>query len=125
MQHALEGRGTLQHWPEGDVLQHLQVRKQRVLLKHNATIARDTCHRLAVKQHLAPCRVLGAEDQPQERGLATTGWPYHREQLPSPKVQTKVVENNGAPGMPVAVLGVAHLHALEADAISVGGPRSS
>ena len=51
VQHPLQHGRALQQGPEGNVLQHPEVRKQGVLLEHNAAVAADPGHGLAIDQH--------------------------------------------------------------------------
>ena len=69
---------------ERDVLLHVQVREQRVVLEDRVDVAlvrRGLGHVLTIEEDLAFRRTLEASDHPEGRGLPTTGRTEHREEL--------------------------------------------
>jgi hypothetical protein len=70
--------------PEGDVLHHRHVRKQRVALEHHAGVAvpgRQKGHILAADARRAAARLDEAGDHAQGGGLAAAGRPEQHDEL--------------------------------------------
>jgi hypothetical protein len=81
--------------PVGDVVQHGQVREQRVLLEDgvDVTPVRGRAHRVgSADQDLALVRLLEAGDQPQRRGLAAARRPQERQELALADLQVDGVD---------------------------------
>jgi hypothetical protein len=79
---------------EGHILEHRQMRKQGVILKHHADTAllsRQTeirrGHRRSVEPDLPCAQALETGNQPQYRSLAATGWPQQTADLPFCQLQ--------------------------------------
>jgi hypothetical protein len=63
--------------PIGDVLEHRQMREERVVLEHHhcaATLRRDLVHAAALDADLAGVRLHEAGDQAKQGGLAAAAW---------------------------------------------------
>ena len=77
---------------ERDVLGDVHVRKQRVILEHEADIAlfrRQRLHRLAVEQNMPGGGPLEAAQHHQRGGLARPGRAEQRKKLPAPDPQVQ------------------------------------
>jgi hypothetical protein len=75
---------TLDHQPVGDVVEHVQMREQRVVLEDGvdvAAIGRNAFGAFAENGDRARCRLLEAGDQTQAGGLAGTRRSKHGEEL--------------------------------------------
>ena len=62
--------------PEGDILVHIKVRKQRILLENGVDLSlvrRDIIDPLAVKKHIAACGLYKTADDPERGGLTAAG----------------------------------------------------
>jgi len=78
---AFPGRHAAQHESEGDILEHGQVRHERVLLIHHAAFGAGPLDGLAKDLCLTACgRMVWPQtgDDPQHGGLAATGRTDHR-----------------------------------------------
>ena len=83
--------------PEGDVLEHRHVAKERVMLKDETDLAlahADRARVLAMKPHLAGVRRFQPRDYSQQRGLARARQPQQRYQLAGFDVQVDIVNRN-------------------------------
>lgn len=81
----------------GDVLEHAEVREERVVLEHRADVAverRAQRHVPAGQLHGAGTGLLEPGDQPQHGGLARAGGAEHREELAVVDVQGEVVHGD-------------------------------
>ena len=81
---------------EGHVLEHVQVREQRILLEHRvhrALVGRHTGDILALEQNFAGIRLQKACDQPQGRGLAAAGRTQQRNELFVMDIEIQSVQN--------------------------------
>ena len=80
--------------PVGDVLEHRQVREERVGLEDRVDVAlvrRPRAHVLAAEQERALVGVLEPGDQAQGRRLAAAGRTEQREKLTVPDAEAEVV----------------------------------
>ena len=82
----LARRQPLHPQPEPDVVDHVHVRKQSVVLKHGVDVApvrgvhrRRTAH----SEDVAARRPLESGNHPQARGLAASARPKQRDELPA------------------------------------------
>ena len=69
---------------KGNVVKHIQVRKQRIALKHRVDlppVGRLVVHTLSVKQHIAGGGRKEAANDPQHGGLSATGRAKQREKF--------------------------------------------
>ena len=81
---ALGLADALDHQAVGDVVEHVQMREERVVLEDRVDVApvgRDALGALAENLDAAGCRLLEAGDQAQAGGLARAGWSEHGEEL--------------------------------------------
>ena len=88
----------LQIQAEGDVVVHVQVVEQGVLLEHRvdaALVGGDARHVLALEQHLAGGGHFKPADDAQQRGLAAAGGPQQRDKFALADVQVDVVQHLG------------------------------
>src|SRR5690606_23610932 len=101
LQHALDAlrNGRLRHpfllQPEGDVLLHRHVRKQRVGLEHHvygSAIGRHGLQVLSLKHDASRRGSFEAAQHPQQRGLATARRPEQHEELTLIDRQRKIVD---------------------------------
>ena len=86
----------LQVQAKGDVVVYVQVRKQRVFLKHGvhaAAIRRHGGDVLAVKDHLPGVGRFKAADDAQHRGLSAAGRPQQRDKLAAANVHIDIVKH--------------------------------
>jgi hypothetical protein len=77
------GHGTALQ-AERDVVAHVEVGEQRVVLEHHvhrALVRRGIGHVAAAQEDATAGRQLEAADHPKRRGLATAGRPEQREEL--------------------------------------------
>ena len=80
--------------PERDVVPHVEMRKQRVVLEHHVDGPLMRQHRrdvAAVEQDAALVRRLETGEHPQQRGLAAAARPQQREELAGPDVERQPV----------------------------------
>jgi hypothetical protein len=80
---------------EGDVLEHRNVPKQRVMLKHkpDVTFAGGARQRIfAVELHLARIGPIQPGDDAQQRRLAGTRWSQERQQFAGAHFEIDAVE---------------------------------
>ena len=73
--------------PEGDILEHREVRKERVVLEHERHVARVDgrfCDIDAAQADPSPVRRINPGDHAQDRGLAAAGGPEEGEELAAP-----------------------------------------
>ena len=85
-------RGALQ--AERDVVAHVEMRKQRIVLEHHVdrTLVRQHLRDvLAVEQDAAVVRRLEAGQHPQQRGLAAAARAQQREKLAGPDIERQPV----------------------------------
>ena len=81
---------------EGDIVVHVQMRKQRVALEDCidlALIGGQIVDPLAVEQHIAGCRRQKAADNPEHGRLSAAAGPQQCEEFLVVDVQIDVVEN--------------------------------
>ena len=86
----------LQAQAEGHVLEHVQVREQRVLLEngiHRAFVGRHTGNILALEQHLAGVWLQKACDQAKGGGFAAAGGAQQRHKLFVMDVEVQPIQN--------------------------------
>ncbi len=84
---------------EGDIGLDVQMRKQRVALKHHIDrppIRRHLREIDAVEQDAAGIRLFEAGDQPQQRGLAAAGRSEQRKELALVDVERKLIDGGEA-----------------------------
>ena len=84
---------------EGDVVPHIQVRKQRVFLEHGihpALVGRHGGNILAFEQHSAGGGILKPADNPQRRGLSAAGGAQQRQKLLFSDVKINIAQNGGS-----------------------------
>ena len=92
---------------EGDVVPHVQVRKQRVLLKHGihpALVGRDAGNILAVENHAAGIRRFKPADDAQGGGFPTAGRAQQGDELLFADVQVNMIQHRRAVILLVDVL---------------------
>ena len=90
--------GLLQVEAEGDVVEHVQMGEQRVLLKHRvdaALVRRNGQHVRALEQHAALVGHLKAADDAQKRRLAAARGAQQRDEFALANVQIDVVQHLG------------------------------
>ena len=81
---------------EGDVLEHVQVREQRVLLEHRvdaALVGRDIINPHTVKQHVAARRLEKAADDTQRRRFAAARGPEQCEEFTVVEIDVDRIED--------------------------------
>ena len=89
----------LQPQREGDVLEHRQVRVQRVVLEHHRQVAvagRLVVDPLAADEHVAGGDVLEADDHPQQRRLPAARRADQDHELAVGDVEADVVDGREA-----------------------------
>ncbi len=82
---------------KGDVFEHRHVAEQRVVLEHESdmALAGAVSQRiLAVDPHLAGIGPVEACNDPQQRGLARTGWSKKRQQFALADLQIDVIQRS-------------------------------
>ena len=80
---------------ERDVVEYVQVRKQRVFLEHGvyaALVGRNVCNVLALKKHLTLVGVLETADYAQHGGLAAARRAEQRNELALAYIQVYIVQ---------------------------------
>ncbi len=85
--------------PEGDVLLHTHMRKQRVRLEHHvdrALVRRQCVDRLTIQDNAPLGRPLEPGKAAQQRGFAATGTTEQREDLALANLQADLVDRNEA-----------------------------
>src|SRR4029079_14905758 len=83
--------------PEGDVLEHVQVREQRVALEHRVDrtpVGPNAGHVPAADADAPGGRILEAGDHPQRRRLAAAGRPDDREEFTGLDLQVEVADGD-------------------------------
>ena len=103
----------------GDVVEHVQVRKDRVRLEHHVRrplVGRDQRRRLIVDEDLALGRKFEPRDHAQQRGLAAARRAQQREELAAFDVERHAVDGLDAAG---ELFG----HILDADDVIGHGER--
>ena len=81
---ALRLRHALHHQPIGDIVENVEMREERVILKHGVDVAPIGWHALrlfAKDGDAARCRLFEAGDQPQAGRLARARGAEHGEEL--------------------------------------------
>src|SRR5207302_7160763 len=85
--------------PEGHVLEHFVVRKQRVVLEDRVDVAlvgRQRRHVLVLEQQLAAVGLLEAGDDAQRRGLAAAGGPEEGQELRAADREIDALQNGSS-----------------------------
>ncbi len=98
---ALGSRQTTNLQAVNDIPGHIEVGKQRVVLKHHAHVAPldgQACNVLIIEQHLADIRTFKPGNQPQGGGLAATGRTENRQRFAGLDGQVQILYSNGAIG---------------------------
>ena len=91
---AVGSRDALHAQSVGDVVQHIHVREQRVILEHRvdrAPVRRQRIDPLSEQLDRARIGLLEAGDQPQAGGLARAGRAEHREEFSFGDVEVDAV----------------------------------
>jgi len=94
-----------QSQPEGDVLEHVQMREDRVRLEHHRRVAhvgRLVVDASRTEPDLARAGLLEAGDHAQQRRLAAARGPEQRDELPLVDFEAHVGDREGAPAVAVA-----------------------
>ena len=84
----------------GDVVAHIEVWEDRIVLKHHVdrpAIGRNGGHGVTVDLDLACARRLEARDQPQQRGLPAARWAEQGEELALLDLQVDRVNGSNVP----------------------------
>src|SRR5262249_50450969 len=91
--------------------------KQRVLLEHDAAVARRARNRAPVEQDTAAGRKRQSAEQIKQRGLAATARPDQRQELAGANIERNVLQRSQAVAWPAAFAADRKLLAdlLEAD----------
>ena len=89
---------ALAHRPQRErhVLEHGQMRIERIVLEHEGDVALrrvQPLHRLAVDQDVAPVDILEPGDGAQGRGLAATRRPEQHHELAVPDLQVELPDD--------------------------------
>ena len=82
---------------EGDIIKHVQVRKQRIFLEYGidpALIRRDGGQVLSVHDYLAGGRHAEAGNEPEHRGLSASGGSQQRQEFTITNIKVDIVKRN-------------------------------
>jgi hypothetical protein len=80
--------------PEDHVFDHVQMRKERVTLIDDPSIAIGVRRRFAEEEELAVLRAFRSEDQPQERRFAATARPDDGAEFPRAQFEIQLIEHD-------------------------------
>ncbi len=88
--------GTLDHQPVGDVVEDIEMRKERIVLEDRVDVApvgRHAFGGFAEDFDMATCRLLETGDQPEAGGLAGAGRAEHGEEFAGRDFQVDAVHS--------------------------------